>query len=741
MTVNGRRVIGNIGRIFKHADDVKACYPVKQHPGAVAKVNISLVDLGNTLLGMGHARRLSGIVALTAGKISEDQMVNLLIYGFALSASLGDLGWDIATYFVLNPSIAKNVSVSLKALGGNASRIGAALVEADVLQGRAVTGLDLRAEALYRCDSTTVAEKVIPYHHTIRDHIRAVIEHELAGRGAALDDLDDWWSARWLWCVNGSQTRKSSHTLGLDHDAYQSTHTRVYRRMAAESLINEPVTSWNGVTSVSQSVKLENGKQRAIFACDTNSYFAFSWILSCVEKAWRNDRVILDPGTGGHIGITHRIRNAQRGGGVNLMLDYDDFNSHHATRSMQAVFEITCDVVGAPEWYRDVLSRSFDSMFMCIDGAEHRVLGTLMSGHRGTTYINSVLNAAYIRASLGGSVYDSMLSLHAGDDVYIRANTLTDCERVLSATARFGCRMNPQKQSIGYEGAEFLRIAMGRDGAYGYLTRGISGLVSGNWVTDAVLGVQDAIVSAVASTRTLINRSGCKALPRLLAGSLRYTRGLKKSRLARLLAGTAALEGAPVYDAGPRIDIARIHSVTVSDVPRDSGWSSHASAAYLSSHAAPVEREAIGLVGSDALTLLVASSYSKGLNQDVKGSLPTPNVSWRRGVVRGGFISATALLSVRAEVGVLTPYPLIHLFSNRLDDAALRVLVGMAGGDSNAIDIREEAFGPIAETKNIIGSLPYGDAASATAPGRFSSVYTWSQEKQVSSTVSWHCSS
>jgi hypothetical protein len=703
---------------------LSTCFPVKNHAAARTKVNLALTDLCARLIALGHTRTLVGLVNLCAGRLHEDQFINLIVYGFGLSNHFGSVGWDIATYYVLYPDVAKAVSVSLKALGANSTREGALLVEADTLQGRLAKPIDLEAEALYRCDPADVAAKVIPYSEGLRQHIRHILKTELADRELVLPDINSWWSSRWLWCVNGSQTAASSRAMAIDPKRNRATHNQDYRRMASEALERNPVPDWDGYTNVSKSVKLENGKQRAIFACDTNSYFAFSWILSATEKLWRNSRVILDPGAGGLINIARRVKHAQRGGGVNLMLDYDDFNSHHSTEVMQCVFDELCDLFGAPDWYRDLLIRSFDDMHITIRGVLHRVVGTLMSGHRGTTFINTVLNAAYIRASIGGPAFDRILSLHAGDDVYIRANTLSDCESILYSAKKFGCRMNPAKQSIGFVGAEFLRLAIGPTEAYGYFARSVSGFVSGNWVTQDVLSVDDALVSMISGCRTLINRSGCARLPHLLAGALRYTRGLARRDLIKLLSGEAAIEGSPVYNSDGLIRNYRVTTATPDSIPIPSTWARNASRDYLTDHMSELEITAVQMAGVDALSLLVASSYSKGLNQDFKKLLTPPKLTRVKVRLARGVVSAATLVDKQLERGVLSGYPIIRLFENRLTVDQIRELVMLAGGDPNARDIREEAFGRTSISKNIIGILPFGDAATLSKRTTAGNIFT-----------------
>nr|WMV94329.1 RdRp [Hymenoscyphus albidus victorivirus 1] len=687
-------------------------FPVKKHAAAPEKVNVKLPELLLSMKRMGRGHIVRGILALCAHRLSEDQVLNAVIYGSGLSDVFGPIGWDIAVHFLLAPATAKNVSVALKALGAQTTREGALLVEADTLQGRLAGPVDLDAESRYRCDPQGVASKVIDQPDVLRPHIRAIVDAELRDRQLDLPDLHSWWSSRWLWCVNGSQTTASSLALGIDPKRNRATHTRDYRRMASEAVEFEPITAWDGRTSVSASIKLENGKQRAIFACDTTSYFAFSYILGETEKQWRNERVILNPGAGGHIGISRRVRNCQKGGGVNLMLDYDDFNSHHATSTMKIVFEVLCEKFRAPAWLTRTLTDSFDSMYLKYDGAAHRILGTLMSGHRGTTFINSVCNAAYVRCAVGGSTFDRMLSLHAGDDVYIRCNTLSDCERILYSCKSFGCRMNPTKQSIGFVGAEFLRVAISKTASYGYYARGVAGFVSGNWTTFDPLLPAEGLSNAVAGARTLINRSGSPSLPRLLAPALRWTRGIGTRNLIGLLSGELALTGAPVFNSDGWIRNLEMKVPQITTPPPAPSWSRYATRDYLTDHVSPLEVTAINMAGVDAASLLVASSYSKGLNESA--GMPTPRPVFIKVKPRFayGFVSAIDLLDTKTERGVLSSFPILRLFESRLSEANLRELVLLAGGDHTAHNIREVAFGKTAESKNIIGALSYGDAAS-----------------------------
>ncbi|CCD33024.1 RNA dependent RNA polymerase [Aspergillus foetidus slow virus 1] len=700
-------------------------FPVKKHPGAQTKANVHLAGLVRSAVVL-HGRGIIGRVLLaTAGRLTDDQASSLLIYGSGLLPTFGALGWAIATHMVLYPDDAKALNGALKALGTNSTPYGCLLVEANTLQGRGVGAIDMREKARERCDPDFIQKSVVSANFDeLREHVRAVITTELSGRDVKMPTLSDFWTSRWAWCVNGSETAKSDEVLGLDPKAYKRTHTRSYRRMAAESVRDEPISTWDGTTYASASPKLEAGKTRAIFACDTRSYFAFSWCLNAVQKAWRNSRVLLDPGIGGHLGMVNRIRHAQRGGGVNLMLDFDDFNSQHHTVAMQIVFDELCKYIGAPDWYRHVLVNSFTRTHVSIDGRWELVQGTLMSGHRGTTFINSVLNAAYIRMAVGGPYFDSLLSLHTGDDVYIRANTLGDCDYILNRCRDYGCRLNPAKQSVGYYGAEFLRVAIRGERAYGYFARGVSGFVNGNWTSSDPLSLTEGLSSAIASCRTLINRSGDASLADLLGPAIRYRRGLTTRQTIQLLRGTLSLEGSPVFNTNYIIRNLRVEGVDKETVPIDNRWKRYATTDYLTDHLSPVEVEAIHLAKTDPGPLMIASGYRKGLNLDDKG---TPSQVRFRPLpprLATGFASASQLTARRAEPGCLAKYPVLSLIAGRLTDDELRHLVAMEGGNNTTSDIRKEAFGESPTSKNIIGFLSYADAAALSKVTSSGNIFT-----------------
>jgi hypothetical protein len=131
------------------------------------------------------------------------------------------------------------------------------------------------------------------------------------------------------------------------------------------------------------------------------------------------------------------------------------------------------------------------------DGEKLRVekmVGTLPSGHRATSFINTILNAAYVRHVCGPA--SDIKAYHTGDDIVMSGDSMA-CEKVLRGVINSKLRTNPSKQAIGGVG-EFLRVGFDMEGARGYTCRAISALVSGNWVSD-VIGSQKAIATNLVS--------------------------------------------------------------------------------------------------------------------------------------------------------------------------------------------------------------------------------------------------
>ncbi|AZT88645.1 RNA-dependent RNA polymerase [Tolypocladium ophioglossoides totivirus 1] len=714
------------GRVRGVTRQLMEAFPLKRHAAASVKVNVYLSEVLETILKLEQESYYDPLVDALAGKVLADQATMAIMYAMALRKHLGGDARQAAYDAVMDPKSAKGLTTALKALGANSDMVGAMFVESECLQGRGVGTTDLLAEASYRCDPVEVSKVVIPEKEGLENVVRTIIREELSGREIKFDSLENFWDQRWRWCVNGSHSRVLDSHMGVDSHGQLPGIDRMYRRMYAEMSRDYPGYGWDGTTYVSTSPKLEAGKTRAIFACDTRSYFAFEHLLSPVSAAWQDKRVLLNPGRLGTLGLALRINRAKSQGGIHAMLDYDDFNSHHSTANMKMLFRVTMEEVGYPVELRQPLLDSFDKMHVSLRGKEIGVMaGTLPSGHRGTTYINSVFNAAYIRHALGEDLYRDISSLHVGDDVYSSCPTHSHASILLDRVGEYGCRMNAAKQSVGSVSAEFLRLAVRPTYATGYFCRALASTVSGNWTSSAKLGPKEFLASICASSRSLQNRGRTTALIPILARAASRVTKLRYRGLVPIIAGEAAIAGGPVFTESSVIRTREYvegpeERELPSKVRRD--WPTHATDSYLATSLKPVEVAALVLTKRSVKSVMLLSSYKKALVDDFSlRGCQLRNVRDRRPV---GSASAQDLLFRPDRPGCLEKYPILPYLKGYLTSMQLRELVRLANGDSTASDIRRVAWGEESRSKIIQGVLSYSDAASLSKRTSNSLIYT-----------------
>ncbi|AZT88629.1 RNA-dependent RNA polymerase [Aspergillus homomorphus totivirus 1] len=694
-------------------------FPLKANPAAANKVNVFLSEALRDLKAYSPSHYMSAAAALWQyrGELFNDQATGVVLYGTGLAGCGVSDAYAVAAALAADEACAKALTTVLKAIGANGCRLGAALVEANTLRGRDVGDLDLLDEALYRTTGR-VEEKLAHFDDdALRAACREVLQQEIvhgpSGYLVEFPTLAEHWDERWAWAVNGAH---SGHVSRLYPRAPRpSGMLREHRRAWLESVTEDPRPSWDGHTFVSVSPKLESGKTRAIFACDTVSYLFFEHLLSPVEKRWRNRHVILDPGKGGHVGMAFATAAARDRAGVSMMLDYDDFNSHHSNRAMQILFEELCDLTGYPPEYARVLIKSFEMCDIYLgDRCVGRALGTLMSGHRGTTFINSCLNRAYLLIVLGHEFVNKASTLHVGDDVYFGVSTYRQAGWVARTLKGSRLRMNPIKQSVGHVTTEFLRNAASGRVTRGYLARGVAGIIAGNWVGDFALSPSEAIASMIAAGRTIANRSGVAFLPLLLFSSVVRMTGLPKedhSRLRELLLGTAALDNGPqfyhsgYYRSVPlRVQISTTDRFGLTPLPRA------ATVAFLTKAAEPVEVSVLTQAGVSVVGAMEEASFRKSLPARYNNyeTVRLGGVEISQAI---GTASVADLINVSPPVGVLSKYPLLTLARQRLPEWLVRWAVAQVGGNPSAADINLEAWGEYKHGCIIANPLSYSDAA------------------------------
>jgi hypothetical protein len=610
---------------------------------------------------------------------------------------------------------AKQLSNALKALGANAGLAGSLLVEGASLQGRGVGDIDLEQLARDRTQQSILAGVFDVDQGRLASVVRTIFEEEIDLIDLEFEDVDRFWDRRWLWCVNGSHNR-AAEILSTGTSIVPADLPRSYRKAYVEAKETNSMYDWHGRSYFSASRKYEHGKVRAIYGGDTETYIHFEHLLKPVEKCWRGRRVVLNPGYNGMAGMAARINLLRGGSGVNVMMDFEDFNSAHSLESQATVFKVLCDYVGYPAELGNSLVASFGKSTVLYAGKPlGRLQGTLMSGHRATSFINSVLNRAYI--AIASPTAGASKSIHVGDDVFITASSLPVAGSIMDEISRSALRMNPVKQSIGFVCAEFLRAAITRECGRGYAARAIASIVSGNWVSEYKLSAREGLNSLINSAWSLANRCETQGPNLLLINALCRFCPVRREVARALLTGEAALGDGPVRQGlrmYRRYDVVELDDTTRAAIPPDLPL--NATRSYLSKCTTELERMAVDMTGVRLLQVMATSSYKKSLAEDSKLS---PRCVVRRSNFAGFGMAAQgtttdSLLKERAEPGVLTKYPLLSFMRNGLSKSDVTTLLRLAG-ETPGSDPLVQAWGGVARGVIVYGALPRGDICTLSA--------------------------
>ncbi|ALR68225.1 RNA-dependent RNA polymerase [Nigrospora oryzae victorivirus 1] len=697
-------------------------FPPKRRAMALTKANIFLDEVARDLDKHMPARLLALLPYL--GKLrgvgaTHDQATAFLLYSSLLSDHC-PLAAEWGLFALTQPKEAKEVSNFLKAVGANASSYGALLVETDTLLGRDTPGTDLVADSRRRCDLELAREEVLAEFDdsALRSAVRRVLRHELRSEHGSYrieyPTQEDHWTSRWSWAVNGSHSALLAGEFPVPNEVKRQVH-KLHRRAWLETIERNPCIGWDGKTFVSCAPKPECGKIRAIYACDTINYLAFEHLMAGVESRWLGKRVILNPGRGGHLGIAERVAACRSRSGISAMLDYDDFNSHHTTKAMQILIEETAALTGYPPELTKPLLDSFEKEDIYLDGKlVGRVKGTLMSGHRCTTYVNSVLNMAYLMVVLGEDWVMERQSLHVGDDVYMGLKNYGETGWMISKIMGSRLRMNRRKQSVGHVSTEFLRVASDARDSYGYLARAAANLIAGNWYSDKLLNPSEGLITMIQGARTLANRARNGNAPLLLESAVKRVLGADcpdDATLRHMLTGSAAVNDGPQYLSSGRHR--RVRTSVVFEVVDTTGYATLpdlASKAYLAKHASPLEIATLTSSGIDPLPTMRKSSWTKSLalsDRKFETIVFKPMEQWPA----VGSVQAEHLLRERKPHGVLLKYPLLVLMRDRIPEPVLRVAVAAAGGRDYVDDISLEAWGDYSNPTIVNTVLSYSDAS------------------------------
>ncbi len=446
-----------------------------------------------------HRKAMPGqLLSMCSHRVYNDEATAWLIW--SVMAKHHKL--DFMGLMLLDDTELKTLSNDVKSMGVLGCDSGHLLVEMVTMRGRGVEPVSWRDEMLKRVDPETQSMGFAPFSAAdITRAVREVVRDELPCKPTFVD-RDTAFAYRFATTRGGSHSAVGSVIGRTFCDPLPKCE--LTRRHFVESLHSNPLMQTPAGAWVSRSEKLEHGKTRALFACDTLNYLHFDAPCRAVEAAWLNNRANLNPAGEGV--TTEYEKRAAWLCAYKVMFDFTDFNSAHTLESQKCVVREV--FAGLDHEWLDWMLRSIDWMWIRQDDDTWRhVTGTLMSGHRLTSLINTVLNAAYTRLALGEALYSRITVEHVGDDIVMStdcADTITD---TVTAMLQSGLRLQVDKQSCGEINAEFLRNCYNGAVCLGYVCRSVASLVSGSWVSENALGTREYAQSLYTALWNTNNRS------------------------------------------------------------------------------------------------------------------------------------------------------------------------------------------------------------------------------------------
>lgn len=309
----------------------------------------------------------------------------------------------------------------------------------------------------------------------------------------------DFWKARWQWSAVGSVHSQYPEDQVYIPKEIELRNKFISLNMYPSSTQLDYFLSREPKILAKASTKYEWGKQRAIYGCDMTSYiishFAFYNIEDTLPDAFpvgHNSR----PSK-----VTAKISAIlqQR---LPLCIDFEDFNSQHSNDNMIAVLRAWLDVyrdvispeqVRAVEWTIDSINHTHIIDNNSSPARHYKTRGTLMSGWRLTSFVNSVLNYIYTQHLFVGC-NEKIHSVHNGDDVLAGITNLSTLQKVHLNAEKLNIRLSDGKSTFGGI-AEFLRVDHSRGEKGQYLTRNVATLMHGRIESRIAISLHDVVES------------------------------------------------------------------------------------------------------------------------------------------------------------------------------------------------------------------------------------------------------
>ncbi|UTQ50481.1 MAG: RNA-dependent RNA polymerase [Koper totivirus 2] len=318
-------------------------------------------------------------------------------------------------------------------------------------------------------------------------------------------DLDKYLDSRWEWVPTGSvhsQHRDDGPFIKKEyrHRSKFVTLNKMPKNFIRTMFTRKPeIQAW-------ASKKYEWAKQRAIYGVDLTSTVITNFAMFRCEDVLKHKFPIGEEAAATRV---HKRLAGMLKSSESLCYDFDDFNAQHSKDSMQAVLlayldyfsgEMSDDQREAMHWVIASIDKVLVNNNEDGRNEKYETKGTLLSGWRLTTFINTILNYVYFKISGAMDVPGVEDSVHNGDDVLLAIRTLKSAVLIHDRMAAINARAQATKCNV-FSIGEFLRVEHKIERGEGlgaqYLTRGMATLAHSRIESQAPVRVVEAVKAMV----------------------------------------------------------------------------------------------------------------------------------------------------------------------------------------------------------------------------------------------------
>jgi len=460
--------------------------------------------------------------------LTETFFCGLLIWLMLLPPKQADMFClsDVNTWLYNNEEdfflkIKKYFTLKLKAVQNLISIDLTPFFEMEVLVNRGMGNISWEEEEEHRTKPNVCT---IPAVDIYKYSLELFSDIRMTGSKPRNKKWSDFWESRWEWAPTGVyHTQYDEDNKYLDEEKECRNKLNALSRMEEKDVIHfldraPSMVAW-------PSIKYEWGKQRSIYGVDITNFILSAFAFSDCEDVLAAKFPIGKAATEGNVRNTVKevLRN-----GIPFCFDFEDFNSQHSTVNMQMVLEaylyifkadMSDDQIKSVKWVMQALG-NVRILDIHDRNRSYEAAGTLLSGWRLTTFMNTVLNYVYTKISMGSN--DNMVSTHNGDDVLAGVLNLNELLDFLNNSKRNNIRYQRNKCYLGAI-AEFLRVDHLKGVGAQYLARAVSTFVHGATETSIPNDIRSTLEALNTRRIELIQRGSDERLVnRLLYSQLQH---------------------------------------------------------------------------------------------------------------------------------------------------------------------------------------------------------------------------